>query len=222
MLARPHISANFAISADGKITSAVHCPSGWTSTADQQRLMELRVGADALLVGRGTLETDRTPLVIPAKFQPPRQPLRCIVSRRGLLDLEQPLFHTVGGAIHLLITSAPAHFDPAPLASRGVTIHHGTVASFLTILAEQLNVRRLHCEGGGDLMRELLELDVVDTLYLTWAGHTLFGGRNAPTISGPPGEFLPASLAFELDHFEPRPDIGECFLTYRRKRDGTV
>jgi hypothetical protein len=60
-------------------------------------------------------------------------------------------------------------------------------------------------------------MDAIDEIHLTWAGHTLFGGREAPTISGVPGDFLPASRAYELVEFDPQPETGECFLSYRRK-----
>ena len=58
-MTRPRISINFAVSADGKITSVGKRPSGWTSKEDHARLMKLREGVDALLVGRGTLDADR-------------------------------------------------------------------------------------------------------------------------------------------------------------------
>lgn len=79
-------------------------------------------------------------------------------------------------------------------------------------------MERLHCEGGGSLIRSLAELDAIDEFHLTWAGHTLFGGKAAPTPTGVPGAFLPASLKFELSAFEPTSE-GECFLSYRRIRD---
>ena len=77
-------------------------------------------------------------------------------------------------------------------------------------------MEHLLCEGGGSLVRALAELDALDEINLTWAGHTLFGGEGAPTITGALGDHLPASLHFELTHFEPL-DNGECFLTYTRK-----
>ena len=66
-------------------------------------------------------------------------------------------------------------------------------------------------------MRALAELGVIDEINLTFAGHTLFGGAEAPTITGQLGDHLPASLEFELSHFEPL-DNGECFLTYERAK----
>lgn len=201
---RPVISINFALSADGKISSAQKRPSGWTSKEDHARLLELRKHADALMVGRGTLEADRMTM------KAPHDPWRCVVSRSGGFDPAHPLFHTPGGPVHLLATESQCREIP------GATLHHGSLVGFLTELAA-LGVSRLHCEGGGELVFELLKLDVVDGIHLTWAGHTLFGGREAPTLSGVPGDFLPASRKYELVEFDPRPETGECFLSYRRQ-----
>ena len=66
------------------------------------------------------------------------------------------------------------------------------------------------------MIRALAELDVIDEVYLTLAGHTLFGGLAASTATGIPAEYLPQSLAFDLTHFEPQ--AGECFLSYTRRR----
>ncbi len=218
-MTRPEISANFAISADGKISSAARRPSGWTSADDHARLQELRLDADALLVGHGTLVADQMTLTIPARLQPRHQPLRCVASRRGRFNPAHPLFHSPGGPIHLLVSAPDDTFSASDLTDLGAVVHHGNLAAFLDQLATAHGVRRLHCEGGGQLLRELLELDWLDLLHLTWAGHTLFGGNLAPTLSGLPGSFLPASRTFELASFDPRPDLAECFLTYRRTRD---
>jgi len=214
---RPAISLNFAIGADGKITGADHRPSGtWTSPADHERLLALRLGADALLVGRGTLEADSMSLAAPSPSGPAARrqlPLRCVVSRTGRFDAGHKLFRTPGGPVHLLVTGPD---DAPPGLAALATIHRATLPEFLATLHRDHGVRRIHCEGGGQLARELFALDLVDTLHLTWVGGMLFGGRDAPGITGPPGAFLPTTRHFRLDHFEPRPETGECFLTYRR------
>ncbi len=203
---RPRISVNFAISADGKISSPSRRPSGWTSRKDHERLLELRKSADALLVGRGTLEADLMTMTVPG-----RQPLRCVVSRNGNFDPTHPLFHTPGGEIHLLVTGGSS-----PIALPGVQTHFSGLEDFLQTLATRHAVTSLHCEGGGELVHSLAALDFIDEFHLTLAGHTLFGGRNAPTTTGLPGDFLPHSARFQLRHFEPLPDLGECFLSYTR------
>jgi len=204
---RPWISTNLAVSIDGKISSVARQPSGWTSRGDHERLINLRRGADALMVGRGTLEADQMTMKVPDQLI---QPLRCVVSRRGVFDPSHPLFHTPGGEIHLLVTDNP-DFDP-PCG----TVHRGTLAEFLATLIEKYGVKRLHCEGGGELIRSMAELDAIDEFHVTLAGHTLFGGHGAPTATGLPGDFLLNSREFEMTRFEPRPESGECFLSYRR------
>jgi 2,5-diamino-6-(ribosylamino)-4(3H)-pyrimidinone 5'-phosphate reductase len=201
------ISANFAISADGKISSFPQRPSGWTSREDHQRLLDLRRGADAILVGRRTLLADRMSLTVPGLA---KQPLRCIASASGHLSGGETIFRTPGGGIHLWCPTPPATLPEA------VIPHHGSLTEFLLTLHHDYGVQRLHCEGGGTLMRLMLEQDLLDELHLTWAAHTLFGGTQSPTISGATGIPLPHTKHFCLTHFDPRPDLGEVFLSYRR------
>lgn len=204
---RPWISTNLAISADGKISAVDRRPSGWTSKADHARLKDLRLGAQALMVGRGTWMADRMTMTSP------ENPLRCVVSTSGNFDRGHPIFTSPGGEIHLLVTGGG---EIKPIEN--TRIHHASLEAFLEILARDHGVERLHCEGGGNLIRSLAELDAIDEFHLTWAGHTVFGGKAAPTPMGVTGAFLPASLKFELSAFEPTFE-GECFLSYRRVRD---
>lgn len=208
-MTRPWISANFAVSADGKISNVAHRPSGWASKADHQRFLELRKGADALMVGRGTLEADRMTMTVPDQEN---QPLRCVVSTKGEVSHDHPLFQTPAGPIHILATDGCENFN-----FPGATCHEGSLAGFLQKLASRYAVRKLHCEGGGTLIRALAEMNALDEIHLTWAGHMLFGGLKAPTLTGVPGNFLPVSLEFDLVHFEALEAEGECFLTYKRR-----
>jgi 2,5-diamino-6-(ribosylamino)-4(3H)-pyrimidinone 5'-phosphate reductase len=210
---RPKISTNLAISADGKISNTAGISSGWTSREDHARLLELRGNADALLVGRGTLESDRMTLTVPGKST---QPLCCVVSRNGVFQQDHPLFKTAGGEIHLLVTGEK--MLQSDLEISAAIVHQMSLADFLETLTTQYGVKHLHCEGGGDLVHELAAMDVIDEFHLTLAAHSLFGGQSARTATGIPGNFLPASRHFEICHFEPREDLGECFLSYRRTR----
>ena len=126
---RPWISANFALSADGKISSVDRKPAGWTSDADRKRFRQLRQGVDALLVGRGTWETDRMTMLVRDQET---QPLRCVVSRSGKFDPTHPMFAKAGGPIHLLVTG-----EERPAAIPGATFHRESLASFLGTLAQR-------------------------------------------------------------------------------------
>ena len=64
---RPFVEANFAVTVDGKISTRAYAPTGFTSARDKRRLLEIRAGGDALLVGRVTLEADNIAMALPAR-----------------------------------------------------------------------------------------------------------------------------------------------------------
>lgn len=213
MMKRPWISVNFAISADGKIAPVTRKPSGWTSEADHMRLLELRRGANALLAGKGTVVADRMTMTVPNQDI---QPLRCIVTHQGDIPQDLPLFSKEGGPIYVCVTGEKSPVIP------GATVCQMSLAAFLHHLATEHGVKRLHCEGGGQLVAELTTMDAIDEFHLTIAGHTIFGGKNAPTVTGVPGPWLGDTKKFELHEFSPQPETGECFLTYRRVSEHSV
>jgi riboflavin-specific deaminase-like protein len=204
---RPWISINLAISVDGKICSTDHLSSGWTSTEDHARLLELRRGKDALMVGMGTLLEDTMALTVPDQD---RQPLRCVVSRNRAIPKDHPVFLRAGGEIHLLQTEVGG--EPSETA----TLHRGSLLDFITVLKDRYAVNTLHCEGGGTLIRALAELDAIDEIHLTMAGHTLFGGTEAPTLSGVPGAYFANSMRYSLTQMIASEDGSEVFLSYQR------
>ncbi|MGE9267984.1 MAG: RibD family protein [Verrucomicrobiales bacterium] len=207
------ISLNLALSADGKITTSPPHPARFTSTEDLDQLLRLRTRADALLVGHGTLKSDRMTLTVPEEQRENRPPpLRCVASRSGHFDPAHPLFRTPGGPIHLLATAPETPLSPKNFPT--ATLHQRSLTEFLNHLEKEIGIRQLHCEGGGQLIASLLRLRPVHELHLTLATHSLFGGREAPTLTGPLGDFLPASARYELlDH--QAHETGELFLHYR-------
>src|SRR5262245_12686439 len=57
-MSRPFVSINMAMTADGKITSALREEPDFTSRLDKTTMDRLRAEADAVLVGAGTLRAD--------------------------------------------------------------------------------------------------------------------------------------------------------------------
>jgi riboflavin biosynthesis pyrimidine reductase len=94
-------------------------------------------------------------------------------------------------------------------------------------LRGEYRIRRVACEGGAELFRSLLELELVDQLNLTIAPY-VFGGQGAPTLTGRSFEFLKNGSVHCILR-EMRVMEEECFLTFRlryptktRSRDGTT
>ncbi|MEN8694247.1 MAG: RibD family protein [Akkermansiaceae bacterium] len=202
------IIANFALTADGKISTTGKAPARFTSKRDLQRLHEIRQTVDAIIVGRGTLEEDQMSMT--TTKSPP--PWRCVISETGNFDTSHKLFHSEGGPIHLIVTGGKKP------KINNATVHQSSLTDWLTWLDQRTEIETLLCEGGGVLMRELLELDLIDELFLTLATHTLFGGRNAPTLTGIPSDFLPESRHFELNTLT-KGGADEYFLHYTRRKD---
>ncbi|GAT33753.1 2,5-diamino-6-(ribosylamino)-4(3H)-pyrimidinone 5'-phosphate reductase [Terrimicrobium sacchariphilum] len=223
---RLKVSVNFAITADGKVSTRKKTASGFTSESDKRRFREIRAEADAVMVGVGTLTTDNMSMGVsdPAQQRARKkrgqspQPLRVVVSASGRFDPKAKIFTQAGAPIVIFSTQAMPERVRSWLAAKAdVWLFETSVdlAEMMRILRADYRIRSVICEGGPTLFRSLLEADLVDTLHLTWAP-VIFGGREASTLTGLPGEFLPHLVRFKLSSQEVLG--GECFLTYRIKR----
>ena len=220
---RPRVIANFALTADGKVSTRKFTPTGFTSKADKRRLLEIRCLGDALLAGAQTISIDRMSMGISAGDLRERraamglapEPLRVIVSNRGEIDPEWKVFQTPGSPVIAFSTQKMPQNRRASIARLAdLWVFNSPkvdLAAMLRILRSHYRVRTVVCEGGPSLFRALLEIEAVDELHLTWAP-LLFGGASAPTLTGIPGEFLPRTIRCRLKVMEVKD--GECFLTY--------
>lgn len=220
---RPRVIANFALTADGKVSTRNLTPTGFTSKTDKRRLLEIRSLGDAVLAGARTVKTDRMSMRITAEdLRRQRsatgkspEPLRVIVSNSGAVDLSWKVFQTPGAPI-LVFSGAGMS-----LGARASVAQHADLwifdtpevdlAAMLQILRSDYQVRTVVCEGGPRLFRKLLEIGAVNELHLTWTP-LIFGGVKAPTLLGVPDKFLPATIRCRLRDMRVQGD--ECFLTY--------
>ena len=223
---RPLVTVHFAVTVDGKVSTAGRTPAQFTSSRDKRRLLEVRSQHDAILVAKGTLEKDRMSLGLPdqdlrderLRRGASAEPLRVIISASGEISSDLPIFKSSGAPIVLYTTSRIAASKRIELESKVLIYEagkdHVDLAYLLNHLFSHYQVRTLVCEGGPTLVRSLAEIDVIDRIILTIAAK-LFGGSLAPTMTGSPGDFLPASRRFRLVNTE----IGdnESYLTYEHE-----
>lgn len=205
----PLITANFAISADGKVAPGRNTGSGFGSARDKERLLSLRETSDALVVGRGTLVADN--MGMGGGFA------RVIAGFRGFPPADLKVFTTPGGPVHVL-TGKDAQENARVALGDLATIHPidspADLPESLVALARDQGWCHVHCEGGPTLFRQLLSDGLVDKLHLTIVP-VLFGNHDAPTLlGGPLTDPLPASIPLRLATSEFVE--GEAFLTYER------
>lgn len=214
---RPFTMVNFIASIDGR--ASVNGRSGpLGDEADKELFRALRAEVDAVLVGTGTLATERYGRMIrdPAVRERRRrrglrpEPLACTVTRRGALPLDIPLFFEPEAEV---VVFAGADVDAgearAQLDVVRMQADELTFAAALAYLRAEYDVRALLCEGGPRVFGALISEGLVDQLFLTIA-HMFVGGGDAPAIASGAELVEPAAMVLEgaLEH------QGTLFLRY--------
>jgi riboflavin-specific deaminase-like protein len=186
---------NVAMTADGKIAPGHRRFVPFGSARDREHLLELRATADAVMSGARTV--DSYPVNMGAggvKYRKRRraaglaeQNLRIIVSGSGTINPRAEIFRRRFSPIILLTTRRAPAARLRRLANLADDIKicgakELDFAAALRWLRQRWNVRRLLCEGGGELNAALFRAGLVDELHLTICPR-IFGGRDAPTLA---------------------------------------
>jgi len=217
-----------AMTADGKIATANRAVSTFSSPRDHEHLLELRAQADAVMAGARTVDSNPVNLGPgPVKFRRLRLKrglaeynLRVIVSGSGTIDPRAKIFQRRFSPVLILTTRriSKAKLHQLQSLAGEVKICGRREINFpaaLRWLRQKWRVKRLLCEGGGELNAALFRAGLVDELHLTVCSK-IFGGRNAPTIAdGIGASWLIDAAQFELRSMKRAGD--EVFLVYRRK-----
>ena len=226
----PFVLVNMAMTADGKIATANRRVSSFGSPSDHAHLLQLRATTDAVMAGARTV--DLNPINLgpgPAKYRRLRRQkglaeynLRIIVSRTGTLNPHAEVFQHRFSPILVLTTrrATAARLRQLRGVATEVRICGTQEINFpgaLRWLRAKWGIKRLLCEGGGELNDALFRAGLVNELHLTVCPK-VFGGRAAPTIADGLGASS-LSKATQLDLKSARRHGVEMFLVYRvRKR----
>ena len=191
---RPFLLMNMSMTADGKIASTNRAVSSFSSARDQHQLHALRATADAVMCGARTVDLNRVTLGPGgAKYRQQRQRrglaeynLRIVVTGSGTLDPRAHLFRHRFSPIIILTTgrATAAQLERLRAVATEVKVFGERELDWqaaLRWLAKNWRVKRLLCEGGGELNDALFRAGLVDELHLTVCPR-IIGGRAAPTI----------------------------------------
>lgn len=229
ILPRPFILVNMAMSADGKIATTNRAVSTFSSSRDHNHLYELRATADAVMSGARTVDLNNYTLGPGAeRFRKLRlrrglaeYSLRVIVSGSGSVNPRAELFqHRFSPIIILTCKRAPAGtLKKLRIVADAVKVTGGVEVDFpaaLSWLRTKWNVRRLLCEGGGELNDALFSAGMVDELHLTICPR-IIAGRHAPTIADGRGvENIAHAFPLRLSSIKRADD--ELFCIFQRAR----
>jgi 2,5-diamino-6-(ribosylamino)-4(3H)-pyrimidinone 5'-phosphate reductase len=203
-LRRPYVLSNMVASVDGK-TAVEGKASGLGTVADRSVMRTLRSGADAVMVGGGTLRAERLSLGLDEDDPRPR-PLGVVVTNTGDVPLGRNLIRDRRQNVLVVVSEGADEATERRLGRHAEVRRAPTSASgsidleaCLRMLESQYGVERLLVEGGPTLNHALISRDLVDEIFITLAP-LVIGGPPAetPTLLGGAEIAAHNRLALEL------------------------
>lgn len=164
---RPFVTLKLALSAEGAVAPAGGTRQQWLSGAEARRhVHQLRAGADAILVGIGTVLADDPALTVRDVAEPRVPPRRLVLDRTARLPLTSHLARTALEVPVAVLAERPDPQRMAALTAAGVEVTAAAgLAAHLAALRTR-GVRHLFAEPGDRLATALLQGNFVDRLVI--------------------------------------------------------
>jgi riboflavin-specific deaminase-like protein len=215
---RPYLGLNMVSSLDGKATIEWRT-KGLSTELDRRLFHQLRTQVDAVMVGAGTVRTERYGRMTKSQELRERRiaeglapdPLAVIVSGRLDLPADLPILNEPEQRVVIATGS------DASLPGMGEQLEYARVGDdlpkLMAYLEESHGIRSVLCEGGPTLNSYLFAGGLVDELFLTLNPKAVGGAAALTIVAGrelvEPAELALVSLA-EGD--------GDLFTRWRVRR----
>ena len=226
---RPHVTVNFAMSADGKLSTAERRQVKISGQADFLRVDRLKAESDAIMVGIGTILADDPSLTVKSEdlkqwrrsLGKEENPARVIVDSVG---------RTPPGASVLLKGPGKRVIGCSKTADRAAI---GRLAEFADIIEtgdkmvdlgglldalSLMGIATLMVEGGGTLLWSFFERGLVDEMF-QFIGNIVIGGAGSPTPADGTG-FLMESQFTRMELISTTPLDEGVLLHWKVKKPG--
>lgn len=183
---RPKIIINCAMSADGKIALPNKKQLRISSNEDIRRVHQLRNSCDAILVGIGAVLSDDPKLTVKQKYvEKVNQPLRIVLDS----ECKTPINALVVNNKAKTIIFTKENYKDKKTYPNNVEIisvktnENGQLDLYEIIqILQQKKIQTLLIEGGGTIIWNFLQAQLVDEIYV-YIGPIVIGGKNTPTMA---------------------------------------
>jgi 2,5-diamino-6-(ribosylamino)-4(3H)-pyrimidinone 5'-phosphate reductase len=217
------VTVNFAVSVDGRITTRTREHVALGSENDRRLMDELRVHADGIIIGAGTVRHDGRPMIL--RYEDLHK--RRIAKRLPINPVNVVLTHTLD------LSPSSRFFDNqdvrrivfttsrAPKARvrqfshvAEVVVLPGADIDPKRVMSElrKRDIKRVLLEGGGEVHFSFAQAGLVGDLFVTVTPR-LIGGKDAPSLLDGDGFLWKDHIALKL--VSSRRVGEEIFLHYR-------
>jgi 2,5-diamino-6-(ribosylamino)-4(3H)-pyrimidinone 5'-phosphate reductase len=223
---RPYVLVNMVMSLDGRVVVEGN-ERGLGSPADQRLMRELRVHADVVMNGAGTLRASGTssrtgdPALdqLRAANGRPNPAIAAVLTASGDLPLDRLFFTARDFRAIVYVAEATPEPRRRALEATGreiVTLpSDAPLQAMLRHMRQELDARVLLVEGGPTLNGGLLDAGMIDECFITLAGRVVNGRdtRGAFRSERPPTQ--DAIRQLRLVSSVTNPATSELYLRYR-------
>ena len=167
---RPFVQLKLALDVDGRIPAGDGAPQFVTGEEARDLAHLLRAEADAILVGRGTVEADDPELTCRLPDLADRSPIRVVLSSRAELPLHAKMLRSAAAhpvwLIHTVGAEAPQRAELERLGVMLIPVEAGAdgrpeIRLAMQALAKR-GITRVLAEGGPQLAESLNAADLID------------------------------------------------------------
>jgi len=212
---------NMVMTLDGKITTRDGSGPKFASQADQERMMQLRSEADAIIIGARTAIDDNPTFDLPEKYRRSRKnglasnPIKAVISGRGSIPSTLKMF-TSNDSQAVVFTTDQINSGQYNSLHKVADVHvvgklEVDFTQIAKILVKEYNVKQLLIEGGGQVNFAAFQADIVDEVFLTLSPK-IAGGNIQTIVEGTGFDF---NNLIELELLNHQKVSSEIFLHYR-------
>jgi riboflavin biosynthesis pyrimidine reductase len=171
---RPFLAVNFVVTADGRATIGGRT-GPIANPADHELFHALRTRFDAVMVGAQTVRVEGYGAMAQRAI---------LVTRTVEVPPGVGLLKAPGNRVIVLTPSHDAELEPT--AAEVTYLREGDLAAAMRRLRSEHGIDSVLCEGGPQLLANLIAAEAVDELHLVYAAKLAGGTTPLTILTGPP------------------------------------
>lgn len=216
---KPYVILKYAMTADGKITTATGKSKWISNEASREHTHQTRKKVAAILVGIGTVLNDNP--MLNCRCENPSDPVRVVCDSNLRIPLDSELVKTAKEIPLIVATLSDDSEKIKALEEKGVEIFKAEEKNRRILLSSVMNylgekkIDSVLIEGGGEIHASAFEEKIVNKVQV-YIAPKIFGGKNAKSPVGGKGVDSPDD-AYMLSEPEIKLLDGDILLEYNLK-----